>query len=319
MDKVFNNYGIEDILKSIGANDAVEHPKVSVIVPTYNNGKYLPKCLFSLVRQTLKEIEIIVVNDGSNDNTDEILKLFSCYDKRIKVINQPNLKQGTARNNGLKLAVGEYIGYVDSDDWVDFNYYEKLYNAAKKHDADLAFATNIRIGNGRTKKRLNIEKETLAKSLQERIDISNQFKNPCPTNKIYRRKMLVENSISWPEGVYCEDKLYTIKAVYYANAMVAVPDVYYYYFRNPNSTVNNKNVQRRAKAKNDKIEASRQVLNFLKEKKANIRDKDFWALGKEFKILNIPFYSEKESIKTKRGYLFSFIKIFEKRIGVDDV
>ena len=307
MDKVFNNYGIEDILKSIGANDAVEHPKVSVIVPTYNNEKYLPKCLFSLVRQTLKEIEIIVVNDGSFDNTKEILDLFSYYDKRIKVINQSNLKQGVARNNGLKVAQGEYIGYVDSDDWVDFNYYEKLYNAAKKHDADLALATNIRIGNGRTKKRLNIEKETLAKSLQERIDISNQFKNPCPTNKIYRRKMLVENSISWPEGVYCEDKLYTTKAVYYANAMVAVPDVYYYYFRNPNSTVNNKNVQRRAKAKIDKINANRAVLNFLKEKNADIRDKEFWALKTEKKLLGITLYKIFESIKTEKILLFGFI------------
>ena len=298
---------IEKELKKFSVSQASDNIKVSVIVPTYNDELYLPRCLFSLVKQTLKDIEIIVVNDGSTDDTACILDLFVKYDKRFKIINQSNLKQGIARNRGMENALGEYIGYVDSDDWIDLDYFEKLYNSAKKYDADIALATNIRTGNGKTKKRLHIENEVLVSTLQGKIDISNQSKNPCPTNKIYRRKMLLENLITWPEGVYCEDKIYTIKALYYANSLVAVPSVFYYYFRNPNSTVNNKNVQRRAKAKIDKINANRAVLNFLKEKNADIRDKEFWALKTEKKLLGITLYKIFESIKTEKILLFGFI------------
>ena len=118
--------------------------KVSVIVPVYNTEEYLEKCLNSLINQTLKEIEIICVNDGSTDNSGKILKQYAKRYPQVKVIEQQNLKQGAARNNGVKTATGEYIGYVDSDDWVDLDYFEKLYNTAKKYDSDIALATNIR-------------------------------------------------------------------------------------------------------------------------------------------------------------------------------
>lgn len=308
-------YDIQMELKEIAFNEAVENPKVSIIVPTYNNGDYLTKCLFSLVKQSLKEIEIIVINDGSTDSTSSILSMFAHYDVRFKIINQENQKQGAARNKGIKVARGEYIGFVDSDDWVDLNYYEKLYNTAKKYDSDIALATNIRIGNGKTKKRLNIETEVFATTLQEKIDISTQAKNPCPTNKIYRTTLLKNNEIYYPEGVYCEDKLFTIQAIYYANGVVTVPNVNYYYYRNPNSTVNSK-----AKFnQNDKNNARKSVVEFLKEKNADIRDKEFWATTKEIRFCGIPVYSEKESLATRKGYIFSYIKIFQRRIEVNNV
>lgn len=301
-------YDIQMKLKKFPPPDrAIKNPKVSIIIPTYNNEIYLAKCLFSLTEQTLKEIEIIVINDGSTDNTSSILNVFAEYDKRFKIINQPHSKQGAARNNGTSVATGEYVGFVDSDDWVDLNYYEKLYNSAKKYDSDIALATNVRIGNGKTKKRINIVKEVYVTTLQDKIDISNQIKNPCPTNKIYRRKMLLENKITWPEGVYCEDKLFTMQAIYYANGLVTVPNVNYYYYRNPNSTVNSKNKT----LIKDKNNAKRSVLEFLKEKNANIRDKDFWAIVKEIKFCKIPFYTEKESLYTKK-FLLCGINIFEK-------
>lgn len=154
-------YDIQMKLKEIAFNEVIKNPKVSIIVPTYNNEIYLAKCLFSLAEQTLKDIEVIVVNDGSTDNTSSILKTFADYDTRFKIINQNHLKQGAARNNGTSIATGEYVGFVDSDDWVDLDYYEKLYNSAKKYDSDIALATNVRIGNGKTKKRLNITEKDI--------------------------------------------------------------------------------------------------------------------------------------------------------------
>ncbi len=284
--------------------------KVSVIIPVFNTEKYISKCLSSLVNQTLDDIEIICVNDGSTDNSLEIIEKIANNDARIKIINQEHKKQGAARNAGLRIAEGEYIGFVDSDDWVDLNYYEMLYNTAKKYDADIALAANVRIGNGKTKKRLEITEEKTAVTLQEKIDIGNQVKNPCPTNKIYRHSMLKENNIIWQEGVYCEDKLFTIQAIYYANKIVTVPDVNYYYFRNPNSTVHTKSEKHTL----DKNNAKKAVLNFLREQNAQIRDKEFWAITEQKKFLSLPLLTKKESLKTAKYYLLGLVPVLERGI-----
>ena len=117
-------------------------PKVSIIVPAYNAENYIEKCILSLTKQTLKEIEIIVVNDGSIDNTSSILSAIANKDSRIKIINQENKKQGAARNRGLEIAQGEYIIFVDSDDEIELNYCEELYNTAQKYNADIV-TTNM--------------------------------------------------------------------------------------------------------------------------------------------------------------------------------
>ncbi len=285
--------------------------KVSVIVPVFNTEKYLEKCLNSLINQTLQDIEIICVNDGSTDKSADIIKKFANKDSRFKLINQENKKQGAARNTGMKIAKGEYIGFVDSDDWVDLEYYEKLYNAAKKYNADIALATNIRTGHGKDKKRLNITEEKFVTTLQDKIDVCQQWKNECPTNKIYRHSMLKNNNITWPEGVYCEDKLFTIKAIYYASSIVAVPGVNYYYYRNPNSTVNSKAKKHYKQLSLDKNIAKKSVLDFLKEKNVQIRDRDFWATKYEFSFCGITLYRLEESFSTEKILLFG-LKIFEK-------
>lgn len=136
-------------------------PKVSIIVPAYNVEKYLEKCISSLVKQTLQEIEIIIVNDGSTDRTKQIAEELAKHDKRIKFISQANKLQGAARNAGTNISTGEYLGFVDADDWVDLDYYEKLYLAAKKYNSDIALANYIRIGNGKTKNGLILIKKYL--------------------------------------------------------------------------------------------------------------------------------------------------------------
>lgn len=285
-------------------------PKVSVIVPVFNTEKYIEKCLNSLVNQTLKEIEIIIVNDGSTDRSLEIIEKFKNSDSRIIVINQQNAKQGSARNVGINIAKGEYIGFVDSDDWVDLNYFEKLYNSAKQNNSDLALATNVRIGNGKTKKRLTLKKEIFVQNLQEKVDICNLYKDACPTNKIYRLNFIKENNILFPEGIYCEDKIFTTKAVFYANGIATTPNVYYYYYRNPDSTVNSyKNKKNNEIYKNN---ARKEVLYFLKSQNCNLRDNDFWAIKKEYKIFDFTLWRVKESFNTEKHLLFGIIPVYKK-------
>lgn len=114
-----------------------EKPKVTVIIPVYNAEDYIYGCLISIIKQTLKEIELIIVNDGSTDNTFSIISIFGQHDKRIKIINQKNAKTGAARNNALKLAKGEYISFVDSDDKLHKTALEELYKKANLNKSDV--------------------------------------------------------------------------------------------------------------------------------------------------------------------------------------
>lgn len=305
-------YFLEDTCKKICQKIEVKEPKVSIIIPVYNTENYLEKCLSSIVQQSLKEIEIIVVNDGSTDSSCSILSCFANYDSRIKIINQENKKQGAARNAGMRVATGEYIGFVDSDDWVDLDYFEKLYNVAKKYDSDIALATNVRVGNGKTKKRLNIAEEKVYTFIEDKFCGCNQFNNECPTNKIYRTEFLKNNNITWPEGVYFEDKLFTTESIYYANKVVSVPNINYYYFRNPTSTVNTKAKKHNKLLLNDKNNAKQSVLKFLREKNAIFADKRYWAIEKNIPFDWLPIIRIKESVLTKQICLFSLIPVGEK-------
>ena len=129
--------------------------KVSIIVPVYNTEKYIGKCLESLIAQTLKEIEIICVNDGSTDNSLKILNYYQNKDLRIKIVNQKNSGPGKSRNTGIKIAKGDFIGFVDGDDWVDKNYFEKLYNAAIKYNCEISAGDFYRQGKILKTKKLN--------------------------------------------------------------------------------------------------------------------------------------------------------------------
>ena len=114
-------------------------PKVSVIIPVYNTERYLRRCLDSVCNQTLSDIEIICINDCSTDNSLDILKEYADKDKRIKIINfKENKGAAVARNTGIDIVNGEYIGFIDSDDFVDSDFYEKLYNTASENNSDIA-------------------------------------------------------------------------------------------------------------------------------------------------------------------------------------
>ncbi|MBQ9245320.1 glycosyltransferase family 2 protein [bacterium] len=289
----------------------VVNPKISIIVPAYNVRQYIERCMHYLLLQTLEDIEIIIVNDGSTDDTMVPVEKLAKIDKRIKIINQHNMLQGAARNNGLKYAKGEYIGFCDSDDYIDLNYYEQMYKLAKKNDADVALAENVRVSKTKYKRRLNITTEAVYEDIMNKFKVCNQNKNECPTNKIYRKSYIDKYNIRFTEGVYCEDKLFSIQAVYYANKIVTVPDVHYYYWENPKSTVNSRKTK---KHKQDRIAAKRAVLDFVKEKKIPVENWYFKAEKERYSIFGIPMLIIKASTKSEKWYLFGVIPFLEKGI-----
>lgn len=237
-------------------------PKVSVIVPVYNVEKYLENCLETLISQTLKDIEIICINDGSKDSSPDILKKYALNDERIKIIDKHNEGLSAARNDGLNVATGEYIGFVDSDDWVDLNFYEKLYNAAKKHNAEVACGNIIRCGNRITKYKLKFENEQFITDNVEKLKATKIPKYNYVWNKIYKRTSLQNLNITFPYGRYYEDMCWSIKILYYLNGLVTVPECAYYYRRNEYSIVSTKS----AKHVSDAMESEKEMIEFAEEK-----------------------------------------------------
>ncbi len=298
-------------LSKINYKNACISPKVSIIIPVYNAKKYITRCLYYLVNQTLEDIEIIFVNDGSTDDSMKCVKEASINDGRIKIIEQEHKLQGAARNKGIKIAKGEYLGFCDADDWVDENYYEKLYEAAKRNNSDIACAINVRISNIKYKPRLHFKKEETFSTLTDKFNACNLHKNECPTNKIYKREYIIKNNILFPEGVYCEDKLFSLKAVYYANKLTTVPDIHYYYWQNPDSTVNTVKTKKHIE---DKITAKREVLAFAKKENMPIKDGYFTAEKKHIKLLGLTLFLIKESIETEAFYLFGKIKVYKRHL-----
>ena len=144
--------------------------KVSVIIPVYNVEKYIERCILSVINQTLKDIEIIIVNDGSTDDTKKNIEKY-LNDKRIVYVEQKNSGLSGARNKGLSIAKGDYISFIDSDDYVDNNFIEKLYNALIKNNADVAASSVIRKYQRYQKWRVHYTKDYVTDNKDEQFNI----------------------------------------------------------------------------------------------------------------------------------------------------
>ena len=209
-------------------------PLVSVIVPIYNVEKYLSKCIESIINQTLSNIEIILINDGSTDSSGVIADNYAKNDSRIKVIHKKNGGQGSARNIGIELASGEYIGFVDSDDWIDLDMYEKLYNAAMNSRASIAICNRkVLDENNNIKTVVNIKKkiiENVKNNIADYIIEYLLYKHTVVIyNKIYRSEIIKENKISFKEvkEVGSEDALFNYEVLFYVDKIVAINTTYH--------------------------------------------------------------------------------------------
>lgn len=201
--------------------------KISIIVPVYNVEKYLEKCLKSLVKQTLKDIEIIVVNDGTKDNSQKIVdKYVKKYPMLVKSYIKENGGLSSARNFGLKYAKGDYIAFVDSDDYVEENMYEKLYNKAVEKDFDmvvcnLKYIYDTKIVNAYS----NIKEDIFSKD-----EIKKSMINiyPAAWNKLFNKR-LFKNKVLFKEKVWFEDVEFLYRLYPYINSIGKVDDYLYNY------------------------------------------------------------------------------------------
>lgn len=279
---------------------------ISVIIPVYNCEQYLPRCLDSIINQTHKNLEIICINDGSTDNSLKILKEYSKKDSRIILISQENNKQGAARNKGLDIAKGEFITFVDADDWLDLNYCELLYNAAQRYDVNIAAASTTRDYKNKVKNHLKLKEENVYKDVNSIVKALEY--NFITHSKLYRFEPI--KNLRFEENVLYEDGAYTIKAFDIEKSLVTVPDARYHYFSNPTSTIKQK---KDVKKENDKISTSLQLIRYAKENNIKINSKNTLVYKDDHFWWAVKHYYDKKEV-----YLCG-IKISTKNIPFNNI
>lgn len=284
--------------------------RLSIIVPIYNAEKFLEKCVTSLQKQSVTSVEIILINDGSQDSSLEICNRLALGDERIRVFNQKNSGQSKARNVGLDNACGEFITFVDSDDWVDEDYYEKLIDAAQRHEADVACGSIIRERKHSRKFRINYTKEECFTYPQEKIDAAKVPDMCYVWNKIYRASYLNDLKLRFIEGMFFEDVDFVTRAVYFSNKIVTVPATFYHYWTNTNSTV--KTMRKSDKKRMDSLISKKYVLEFFRKYNLTSRPRNLIRKKNCIKLFGLTILKSYEWETRKVYYLFGAIPIIEK-------
>lgn len=234
-------------------------PLVSVIIPAYNAEKYIERCLLSCLVQTLTDIEILVVDDCSNDQTAQVVETIR--DSRIRLIQHTeNRGCSGSRNTGIAHATGDYIGFVDADDTIEPDFYAKLLNAFQADDVDIAMGS-IRI--------LADDVEMLApkegRSIREFSDKLRVLSNGSACDKLFRAALLQDRNLRFHEGCYWEDNLFMVQALFYANVLYTVPSAVYNYIKQPQSIT--QATDNAVKRQQDSLIIAQAAIDFMKKEK----------------------------------------------------
>lgn len=217
--------------------------KISVIVPVYNTEKYLEKCIRSIIEQDFKDIEIICINDGSTDNSFQILQELANIDKRIVIVNKKNEGVAETRNLGMILAKGKYIQFIDSDDYLEKGYFTKAYEIIERNNLDILIFDYYTKENNEIKKEKDIELEenkyiTGEAYLKILID-SSKTKTTFLWNKLIKREMIIKNNISIPKNLNIGEDVYLLYLFsYYSSKIGKYNKSFYYYVKNTSSLTN---------------------------------------------------------------------------------
>ncbi len=215
-----------------------EKALISVIIPVYKVEKYVEKCIQSVINQTYENLQIILVDDGSPDNCGKICDEYAKKDHRIEVIHKSNGGLSDARNKGLEIAKGEYIGFVDSDDYIEADMYEVLYNLLKQYNADVSICNFYTVSQGK----ISVKNADNGINEYNRIEILKEIlldKNiqSYAWNKLYKKELFDE--IKYPIGKKYEDIGTTFFLLEKCNKVVVTGKSEYYYINRQDSIVNN--------------------------------------------------------------------------------
>lgn len=264
-------------------------PTFSFIIPVYNVEPYLRDCLDSVLAQTCSDWEAICINDGSTDDSLSILQAYAARDKRICIINQPNGGLSAARNNGISNAKGEYIFFLDSDDWILPDALERLnkhidgqdmlcFSGRKYMEADKRYHESDKL---RPATYLSGMAYYNADALQSR-----DFPFVCAVLRLYRREFLYTNHLAFMEGVYHEDNMFTPIVCYYAAKVAVIPDVLYIYRVRQESIM----TTFRPKRLTDLVKVANVLAAFFKEAENTNKEVVYRYITHNYQMALIPSY-----------------------------
>ena len=258
--------------------------KISIIVPCYNVENYIDKCIESLKNQTYKNIEVIMINDGSKDNTLKVIKSSVGNDKRFKIIDQENCGIGHTRNKGISLATGDYIAFVDSDDYVELNMYEDMIDNLEKNNSDIVVCNYYKFNSKNRQKIKSGEEVEFNLSIFESPKIINNV-GYCPWNKVYKIELF--NDIKYPVDKKFEDLSAVVKVFSKANKISKINSYLYNYRINENGetcTLNKRDL--------DILFIVNDVVSYLKE------NDNYLKIESEIELLSI--------LQLQKGILSAF-------------
>lgn len=245
-------------------------PKVSIIVPVYNVELYLHQCIDSILKQTLPDFELILINDGSTDSSIKICDYYAQIDRRIKVISKKNEGPSSARNLGIKIAKGNYIGFVDSDDTIDPTMYEKMFKSVLKHKSEIAACGYAEVNNfnGTTAKfttplkgNIVMSGPEIKRTLEELLSKNKVLGYASLCNKLFKREFITNNRLLINEEIkIAEDLCFNIQALSKAQKISSVNEPLYIYRRINSESIMNKRVG----SFYLHLEARKELLNTLK-------------------------------------------------------
>ena len=210
--------------------------KISVIVPVYNVEKFLSQCLGSLTSQTYHNLEILIVDDGSTDRSSAIYQKYASTDNRIKIIKQDNSGVSVARNTGLKFATGDWVHFVDSDDYLDIDFYEKMMSARGDCMPDI-LACDV-ISQNSNQYSIGYKTCVALYSPTEKFLQTNALRSCVVWRYLFRRDFLKKHKLKFTVGRIFEDMLFTPNAIMLSNYVITVPGANYHYVFNENSLLN---------------------------------------------------------------------------------
>ncbi|MCD1259243.1 glycosyltransferase family 2 protein [Paenibacillus athensensis] len=291
--------------------------KVSIIVIVSDTEKHLEKCLDSLVHQTIKQTEIIVVDDCSINDPRTILEKYYT-DERVQFIRLDSKKgPGGARNKGLSLSTGTYIGFCDSDDWLDLNFYETAVNFMEQESADVGTCGLVRNYDVELQEKvykckydslIPLNGETAFKIMTKQYDYGIHIV-PSSVNKIYKREFILQHNLFFLEHVYYEDLLFSFKMMLNAKKVICIPSTYYHHYKRIGSIVQSFS----QKHIDDFYEVFLQIRKYLKENHLYERYQfNYYKFGEQFYNLIIrqmfEYVHNEEERKSYMRYSFSRIK-----------
>lgn len=277
---------------------------ISIIVPVYKVEDYLERCIISILNQTYSNFELILVDDGSPDNCGRICDYYARIDKRIHVIHTDNGGLSAARNIGLKMAKGEYVAFVDSDDWVHKDYLKIMYESLINNDADICecniFKTNVNLYDNN--ENISIKLYNVTEAMAELINdgIFHQY----VWNKLYKRNVIDQNL--FPIGKTNEDEFWTYKVFGNSNKLIKVSNRLYYYFQRNDSIMNEKYNLKRLDALEAKLYRQKYIKKYFSDlnllAKINLYNSCVYAAQMSLKYLE-----EKDFLKAKQ-YINEIVK-----------